>query len=236
MSRWKSRRPLRLEEPEEVLTLVQRLLEPVRPYLKWIGAGVAVVAVALAAWGVISQVQAGREDRAGAALAQVQAKYAGKDADAEAAKALETVAREYSGTKAGQEAELNRAHLLYRLKQYAEAAKAYESLARSGDPSLGNLVAESLSYCYEGMGDFQKAAQVLKPAADSASGPLQSQLYWHLAMLLERAGDAKEATRYWSKILAEPPPGLDRMIPYLKEKVAVSRAAAKAGEKKADQK
>ena len=57
--------------------------------------------------------------------------------------------REHPGTKSAREAQLLRANLLYQMKNYAEAAKAYEALLPSGDPDWDAWIKESLSYCYE---------------------------------------------------------------------------------------
>ena len=54
------------------------------------------------------------------------------------------------------------------MKNYAEAAKAYEALLKSGDPDWNALIDESLSYCYEGLGDFKKAAATLKAVEEEA--------------------------------------------------------------------
>jgi tetratricopeptide (TPR) repeat protein len=216
-----SRRRAPLEASDDVLTLAQRLLEPLRPYLKWFFGVVLVVSLAVTAWGVHSGLQARKEKQAGAALAEVHPTL---NNPAAAVQALEAVIKEYPGTRAARDAALYRAHLLYSQKKYGEAARAYESLIPESAPGFAPLFAESLSYCYEGLGDFKKAAQVLRPEVDKVSGPFQGELLRRLAFLYEKAGDPKEAGIYWRKLLNQPPsPG---MIPFLKEKVAASQGAA----------
>src|SRR5512140_1776935 len=148
MAKLTARRRSIADNPEEVLNLAQRLLEQAKSYWKWLALGLTVVVIALAAWFINAQVQAGREARGAAALAQVRPKLAAPGAAAEGAKALEQVVREHPGTKSAREAQLLRANLLYGLKNYAEAAKAYEALLPSGDPALDVMLEESLSYCY----------------------------------------------------------------------------------------
>jgi lipopolysaccharide biosynthesis regulator YciM len=179
----------------------------------------------LVAWGINFKIQAGKEEKAGVALAQLQPKLAGPEADAGTVKSLEAIIRDYPGTKAGQEAQVWRAHLLYHLKNYAEAARAYESIPTGRDPGWDTLVAESLSYCYEAQGDLKKAAQVLKPLSETTSGAFQGEIWRRLATLLEASGNSAEAAVYWRKLLDHP--SNPALVPYLKEKVAAADAAGK---------
>ena len=218
------RRPA-LDNPEEVYTLAQRLLAPVKPYAKWLVLAGVVIAVGLGAWGVNARLQERREDKAAAALALVTPKADLKAPNAAAAQALEKFINEHTGTRAAREAQLTRANLLYRLAQYGEAAKAYESLLDGRDPGWDTLVNESLSYCYEGMGNFKKAAEVLKPVAEQSSGPLKNEVMRRLAMLYEQAKEPKEAAVYWRKLLDQPPDAA--LVPYLQEKLAAAEAQGK---------
>lgn len=225
MAKSTARRKSVLDNPEEVLNLAQRLLEQAELYWKWLALGLAVVVIALAAWFINGQMQAHREAQAVAALAQVRPKLAAPGAGAEDAKALEQVIREHPGTKSGREAQLLRANLLYQTKNYAEAAKAYEALLPSGDPDWDALIEESLSYCYEELKDYKKAAATLKGVVEHTSGPLTGEVTQHLALLLEKAGDFKEAVVYWQKLVNE---GANpAILPYLKEKLAAAEAKTK---------
>jgi predicted negative regulator of RcsB-dependent stress response len=214
-----------LDNPEEVLNLVQRLWERLKSQWKWLALGLAVVVIALLGWGLNTKMQANREERAATALALVRPKLAAPEARAEATKALEQVARDHAGTKAGRDAQMLRANLLYQTKNYAEAAKAYEALLPSGDPAWDSLLNESLSYCFEGLGDFKKAAAALKGVEEQISGPLKGEVTQRLALLLERAGEYKEAVVYWKKLVEES--GNPALRPYLKEKLAAAAAKAK---------
>jgi lipopolysaccharide biosynthesis regulator YciM len=224
MAKLTARRRRLPQDPEEVLTLAQRLVEVAKPYLKWAVLGALGLAVLLAAWGINARLKAGREERAAAALAQVAPRLAKADRDAENLKTLERVIKDYPGTPAAQEAGLFRAHLLYRMNRFAEAAAAYESLLGQ-DPGWDLLIKESLSYCYEGQGEFRKAAAVLRPLNDKASGNFRSELLFRQARLLERAGDKKEAGDLWRQLLEHPPS--PALVPYLREKVAATQAPEK---------
>jgi lipopolysaccharide biosynthesis regulator YciM len=225
MAKITPRRRVALDNPEEVYTLAQRLLEPLRPYAKWLVLAGVVIAVGLGAWGVNARLQEGREDKAVAALALVTPKADLKAPNVAAAQALEKFINAHTGTRAAREAQLTRANLLYGLKQYAEAAKAYESLLDGRDPGWDSLVNESLSYCYEGMGNFKKAAEVLKPLVEQSSGPLKNEVMRRLALLYEQAKDPKEAAVLWRKLLDQPPDAA--LVPYLQEKLAAAEAQGK---------
>ncbi len=220
-----TRRRLTLDNPDEVLTMAQRLGEQLKPYTTWLVTVGVVIAVGLGAWGINAKIQESRQEKAAAALAQVTPKADLKAPNLEAAKALEKFVNEYGGTPAAREAQLTRANLLYALGQYGEAAKAYESLLAGRDPGWDSLVQESLSYCYEGMGDYKKAAATLKPVAENISGPLQRDVLQRLALLYERAQDPKEAAIYWRKLVEKPPN--PSMVPYFQEKLAAAEAAVK---------
>jgi lipopolysaccharide biosynthesis regulator YciM len=225
MAKISSRRKVTLDNPEEVLNLAQRLMERVKPYAKWVVVAGVVIAVGLGAWGVNVRLQASREEKALAALSLVTPKADLKAPDAAAAQALGKFINEHAGTRAAREAQLLRANLLYQLAQYGEAAKAYESLLDGRDPGWDTLVQESLSYCYEGMGNFKKAAEVLKPVAEQISGPMNTEVMHRMAMLYEQAKEPKEAAIYWRKLLDQPPDAA--LVPYLQEKLAAAEAGAK---------
>jgi predicted negative regulator of RcsB-dependent stress response len=225
MAKITSRRRSALDNPEEVLNLAQRLLQQLKPYTKWLVLAGVVIAVGLGAWGINARMQASRQEKAASALEKVSPKPGFNAPDPAAAQALGKFVTEYAGTPAAREAQLMRANLLYRLAQYPEAAKAYESLLDNQDPGWDTLVNESLSYCYEGMGNYKKAAAVLKPVAEQSYGPLKGEVMRRLAMLYEQAKEPKEAAVYWAKLLAQPPD--PAMVPYLREKLAAAEAAGK---------
>jgi tetratricopeptide (TPR) repeat protein len=87
------------------------------------------------------------------------------------------------------------------------------------------LLNESLSYCYEGLGDYKKAAAALKAAHSQLPGPLSSEIDQRLALLLEQAGDYPAAAVYWKMLLDQP--GSPLLVPYLQERLRVDEARGK---------
>lgn len=228
MAQIKPRKKSVLEDPEEIRSLQLRLLAYLSRQWKWLVAAAVLAALLLGAWGLNSQLQARREDKAGEALAQVRPILSKPDKAAEAVTALHKLMEEYPSTAAAREAALFRAHLLFQQQKYVEAAKAYEALPRQ-DPALNLLIAESLSYCYEALGDYRKAAATLQPLADQpkserADTPFQNEVWRRLALLFEKGGEPKEALIYWRKLLEQS--ANPSMAPYLKEKVAALEAAS----------
>ena len=223
MAKISARRKSLLENPEEFLDLAQGWLEQVKRQWKWLVLGLGLVVLVLAAWGINARMAAGREAQAVEALARLRPRLASPGT--EVAKDLEQLARDYPGTRGARDALLLRANLLYQMKNYAEAAKAYAALLQGGDPGWDALVKESLSYCYEGLGDHKKAAATLKEVAEQTSGPLKAEVTQRLALNLEQTGDFKEAAVYWKKLVDEP--GNPALQSYLKERLAAAEARVK---------
>jgi predicted negative regulator of RcsB-dependent stress response len=215
------------KEPEELLGAAQQALDYVRPYLRWLILGAVTVAAALLIWGGYSYFQHSRELRAQAALEKVRPELSRPDQAEAAIKSLTALIQNYPSTSAAQMARLYKADLLYQDKKYAEAAKMYEELRSSGsDPYAWNpFVTESLSYCYEGQGEYAKAAQTLKPLVDSAMGSYQTMLLSHLALLYDKAGEHKLAADAWQRLMTESrDPAL---VSYWKERLAEDKTGAK---------
>jgi predicted negative regulator of RcsB-dependent stress response len=225
MAKISVRRKSMLDYPEEVLTLARSWLEKAKGQWKWLVLGLVLIGVGLAAWFLHAQIRDHREAAAAVALARVRPQLAAPQAGAAAVKALEQVVQDNSGTNGARDAQLLRANLLYQQKNYAAAAKAYESLLPSGDPAWDVLINESLSYCYEGLGDYKKAAAALKTVQEQTSGPLKGEVLQRLALFLEKSGNYQEAAVYWKKLLDQG--GNPSLMPYLKEKLAAAKARSK---------
>lgn len=225
MAKTTPKRRITIDSPEGLRDWADLWLERLKPYAKWLVLGVVVIAVGLGAWSISARMQASRDEKAAAALTQVTPKIDLNIPAVTAATDLEKFIKEYPGTPAAREAQLLRANLLYKIQNYSEAAKAYESLLDSRDPAWNNLIIESLSYCYEGLVNYKKAAEVLKPLVGHAYGPMQTEVIHRLAMLYDLAKEPREAAVYWRKLLEKPPDAT--MAAFIQEKLAADEAAAK---------
>jgi tetratricopeptide (TPR) repeat protein len=224
MAKIVSRRRSVLDNPEEVLTRAQQLLSQVKRQWRWLVLGVAIIAAASLFVSVRAGMAARQEAKASEAFFKVRSQVATGEASAAGLATLDKFIQDHPHTGAASEAELLRASFLYQLKRFPEAAKAYEGL-EGRDPGMDLLVKDSLSYCYEAMGDYKKAIQVLKPLADQATGPLKGEALRHLAMLYEQAREPQEAVACWSKLLEEARE--PAVKPYLQEKLAAAEAQVK---------
>lgn len=214
------------KESEEILGAAQQALEYLRPYLKWFIAGVVTLAVLLLAWTGFTYVQHSREAQAQAALDKARPKLSQPDQAEAAITALNSLIQDYPSTRAALMARLFKAHLLFQARKYADAAKTYEevrSLLGQNDPyAWSPFATESLAYCHEAQDDYARAAQTLKPLADQTSGSYQAIVLPHLALLLDKAGNHKEAADYWGRVISQA--HNPALISYWKEKLAADQA------------
>lgn len=221
MARISSRRRDPLKE-DEVLSLAQRAFGFIKLYRKWMIAGVGIAMVVTIAIMGFSHGRQSRRQAAAAALAEARLAMKGPEDAEKALPLLTSIANRYGSAPAAREAALLRGHLLYQLNKYEEAAKVYKELltypAIQAEPGMEILITESLSYCYEGLGNFAEAAKVLQPQAEKTSGPFQGELTRRLAWLLDKAGNHQEANKHWQKLLEKASSPV--LVPYLKEKLA----------------
>jgi tetratricopeptide (TPR) repeat protein len=215
------------QDSEEIIGAFQGALNYLKPYLKWLIAGVVTLVVVLGVLSGYRFLEQSREARAQAALDKTRPQLSQPEQAEAALTALDALIKEYPSTQAAQMARLFKAHILFQTKKYADAAKTYEearSTLGSGDPyAWSPFVTESLSYCYEAQGDYVKAAQTLKPLVDRTSGGYQAIILAHLALLEDKAGNPKEAALIWERLLSQThTPALKS---YWKEKLAAAQAA-----------
>ncbi len=219
------RRGLVLEE-KEVRSLLQRFGDFASFHWKWAAIALAGVLLTAGGYSIFSYFAHRRAQEAAAALAQLRPALANPEVSAETLKGLETISKTFASTAAALEAELSRAHLLYQTGKFEEALKAYQELAARPqvrqDEGLRRLIAESISYCQEGLGKWREAAATLKPLWEQSSGSYRGELLRRYAMLAEKAGEPEEARRAWEQLLERPP--VPALVPYAKEKLGVLEA------------
>ena len=222
------------QEPDEFLGMAQQTLDKYRPYLKWLIAGGAVVALVILGWFGTAYLKQSRESRAQATLEKVWPQLSQPDQTDAALQGLDALIQQYPSTNAALMARMFKAHLLYQTEKYADAAKTYKELQtalRGNDPyGWSPFVTESLSYCYEAQGDYAKAAETLKPLVNQAQGNYQTLLLSRLAVLYDKAGNRQQAEDAWQRLLTQVKnPAL---ASYWKERLASSESQGQQAPKK----
>lgn len=185
---------------------------------KAVGIGAVVVVIAgVAVWGIRAS-DAKKAANASTALYAAQAPLYENKTDV-AQTALSEVASRYQGTSAGEQAVLLLAQTYYDSDDFAQGIEQLEA-ARSGASVAFTASMESLMAAgYEGMLDFQKAAEAYASAASSAQSETERDGYrLSQARALVRADKSAEAAAIFESLLA------DRSSPYAQE------AAVRLGE------
>lgn len=222
--------PRTLKEPEEILTLAQQVRKFLAPYRKWLLGGGLLLLTVLAGWAGYRSYSAYMEGKAQEALERLRPRLAQEETSDEVRNGLAALIRDYPGTRAAWLAKAYLGHLLYRQGKYREAARTYEELVLAvdqlRDTGWNPFIIESLSFCYEALGEYRRAADTLKPLAEVAPGPQKNLLLSRLALLYEKAGQPEEARLYWERLLAASPSGV--LGGYVREKLSDLRGAGAA--------
>jgi tetratricopeptide (TPR) repeat protein len=164
--------------------------------------GMAVGGVAVAALAIFGyrSYSTGQNEKASTALYAAQAPM-GQGKFDEAAKALDKVAKSYSGTAAGQQAALLLAQSLFEQKKYAEGIAALEKLVGGAGADFKASMESMIAVGYELQGKladaashYGKAAAVAKFANDKSSYKASE------ARSLMAAGKNTEARKIWEEL------------------------------------
>ena len=225
MAKITARHKSMLENPEEVLNLAQIWLEWLKRQWKWLALGLGVVVLVLAAWCINGRMAAGREAQAAAALARLRPQLAAPAAGAEAAKALEQVARDYAGTKAGRDATAAAGQPPVPDEELRRGRQGLCSPPAGRRPGLGRPDQRKPQLLLRRTGRLQEGRRQPSRGWRTGLGSLKGEATQRLALVLEQAGDFKEAAVYWKKLLDEP--GNPALPPYLKERLAAAEAKGK---------
>lgn len=177
-------------------------------YRKAIIAGVIAVIVIIA--GIVvynTKVKGPREDKANTAIAKGQDYFAAEQFD----KALNgdgagypgfvSVAADYSGTDAGNLANLYAGLCYAHLDKWTEAAAYIEKYDGQGDQMISPAAIGALGNAYAHLKQLDKAVDLLKKAAKTADNNTLSPLYLIQAgEILEKQGKKDEALKLYQEI------------------------------------
>jgi predicted negative regulator of RcsB-dependent stress response len=201
-----------LKQPDEFLTLSDRVIRWGKQNLKILTVGSTALVLAMAVTLGIQAYLNHRASQAGQALAGVFDDFAAcmagqADAgQAEAAvKGLAQVVEQYGATDAGMQARLALGELQLRQGQADKAEKTLAALGEEPDlpPHLAPLALAALGRSQEQRGKFAEAAEAYANAI-KAAGPQQAVLYrLDRARVLEAAGDKPQAEALYRGLLKQ---------------------------------
>jgi tetratricopeptide (TPR) repeat protein len=204
-----------LKEPDEFLTLSDRVIRWSRKNLQtvlWSATAVALAAAAVLGGKAYFD---WREQKAAAELAPVMTAYialvegrAGETQLTKLAAELQRVTDAYGSTPAGLQARLALGDLRLSLGQYAQAGETLQALTQEEDlgAELAPLAWHGLGQALEGSKDYAKAAEAYAQAI-SLAGPNLGRLYkLDRARVLKAAGEDKAAAQIYRELLAPPAP------------------------------
>lgn len=189
--------PLKSDDPLENATLW------LQANGKLVGIGAAVIAViGLGIYGVRAS-DAKKSANASTALYAAQGPL--QEGKVEVAqKALDEVATRYKGTSAGEQATLLLAQSYYDAGQFAQGIERLEAARKGASSAFAASMDVLIAGGYEGLADFERAAEQYGKAATSAGS--ETERDGHMlsqARMLMRAGKNAEAIALFETLLAK---------------------------------
>jgi len=237
-----------LKQPDEFISLWNRAFEFLTQHKReafWILGGLFALAVVVLAWRTYSQ---SREQKAMALLGEAQRLLGSlsweenqeQAADQDPEKALDVLRRleeEYRGSRAAQLGRILLGNAYYQKGEVDRAVETFNEFLDRGHvvPELRGQVCEGLGYCYEAMGQYEKAAEYYQKASEITPSYSPGWALFGLARCHEKLGNYGRAAEDYRKLLADYPQhpqaeearaGIDR----IKQLEASQGAAAPAGQ------
>lgn len=127
--------------------------------------------------------------------------------------AFTTVSKKYPLSRAKKIAVLYQGNVLFDMKKYDEALKAFESAERKLKGPLKDIAAKNAGYSYEHLGEYEKASEIFKQLIS----PTREDAYLDLIRNLEKAGKKDEVKTYAKEYLTHFPDSSH--APLIKEKI-----------------
>lgn len=203
MANKKEQAPLTIEEVSKTEAFFDK-------YKKTIIYGIVAVIVIIAGVIVYNTYVAGpREDKASTNIAKAQDYFSQEDYE----KALKgdgknagfiTIAEDYSGTDAGNLANLYAGLCYAQTGKWAEAAKYLENYSAADDQMVSPAAQGALGNVYAHLKQFDKAVEALKKAAKMAdNNSLSPTFLIQAGEILESQGKKDEALKLYQQVKAE---------------------------------
>ncbi len=202
----------KLKEPDEFVSFSEQAIHFVSHYLKKIIAGIIVVVVIILIGVFFQRWEKKKEANADQKLSQAVELYQrvsspyreGSPAEYKSVmQKFDEVSSTFPGTTSGKLALLYGADMHLRLAEFGEAVKEYQTfLQKVGSNKLYRYLAlEGMGYAYEGMKDYEKAAQAYQKILEKGEGVHLADAYLNVGRCYEKLGKNKEAVENYKAYL-----------------------------------
>jgi tetratricopeptide (TPR) repeat protein len=200
-----------LKQPDEFITIVERLRDFVTNNLAQVTAAVIVILVAAVIVAGVVWYERSRDSAAGERLYQGLAALNAREY-AQAEELLASLARDEPDRRAGRLARLYLASAYAGMGDFGKARDALVVfVAEFRDPLFASLALADLGAIYERMGDLAKAESAYRSAAGVA-GPARVRAELGVARVLARMGKRDEAIETYRNFLARNPYAQERQF------------------------
>lgn len=171
---------------------------------KELGIAAIVVAAALAGVWLFAQYRESRATNASKSLMAAEQAYSSGNVPL-AQRDLESILRRFDGTPAERRARILLAHIHYDKREFERGITQLVAAAGSGEGSLVAGANSMIGDGYEELGQFDKAAEYYRKAADAAGFPvLKATFLTSAARAYEAGGKRPEAIKIWEGLAADP--------------------------------
>ncbi len=202
----------KLKEPDEFISITERMYLFITHHAKPIALGAGIVLILLLfaflfqTWDKKKTEEADQMfNRAMETYQMVSSPYR-EGSPQEYKNAIERfdeIIAKFPKTQSGKLAVLYKGNIHLRLGEYDEAVKAYESyLEKAGKEKLYRAFAmEGLGYSYEGKKDYERAMQAFQKVIDLGQGFLLASAHLGLGRCSEKVGKTKEALENYKSFM-----------------------------------
>jgi tetratricopeptide (TPR) repeat protein len=216
MTRMKKIIKKKLKEPDEFITLTERAYLFVTQHAKSIAGGAGIVLVLLVAFFFVQKWNERNEGNAYKTLTSAIETYQmvsspyREGSPEEYKKVLERfdeIITKFSGTSSGKLAVLYKGNIHFRLGEFDEAIKSYESyLEKAGKEKLyRGFAMEGLGYSYEGKRGYEQAINAYQKLIDLGESFQLANAHLGMGRCYEKMGKTREALEHYRSFINASP-------------------------------